>query len=103
MFGPLTPSPAPITSDAVRAVLLDDRMDRGPACMACHDVGCTQCTRPLLPARQPAGVLGALAEDIKPDPLAYGPTGWADEPAAPAMPTPSTFARFLARLRGGTR
>jgi hypothetical protein len=107
MFGPLTPAPAPITSDAVRAVLLDDREDRGPACMACHDIGCVQCTRPPLPVRTHA----APIEQPKPNP---GPDAGdqADEkpkPAAPAVvpavvaPSPSTFARLLTRLRGGAR
>lgn len=100
-YGPLIPAPAPLTAAAVRTVLLDD----APAELR-------ESPRPALPTR--------------PDPLAYGPSGYvcgcgkpahsnltpcqADEepkPAEPApavtVPSPSTFARFLARIRGGAR
>jgi hypothetical protein len=91
-YGPLIPAPAPLTAAAVRAVLAP--VDPDPQCMECHDIGCTACVRPPLPARpvlrSPAAATTATVYEPKPD----------ERPAA-AVPSPSTFARFLARIRGG--
>lgn len=95
-YGPLIPAPAPLTAAAVRAVLAPEVPD--PQCMACHDVGCTVCVRPPLPARpvlrSPAATAGtATVSEPKP----------AEPAPAVTVPSPSTFARFLARIRGGAR
>jgi hypothetical protein len=96
MFGPLTPAPAPLTAADVRAILATE--DRDPQCMACHDIGCTACVRPPLPARpvlrSPAATAGtATVSEPKP----------AEPDPAVTLPSPSTFACFLARIRGGAR
>jgi hypothetical protein len=88
-YGPLIPAPAPLTSAVLRAVLAPEAPD--PQCKDCQDVGCPTCVRPPLPTRpvlhSPAATVGALT---------------AVAAAGPAA-TPSTFARLLTRLRGGTR
>lgn len=107
-YGPLIPAPREIThADRVAAVTTCARTT-APASES----------RPTLPVRTPA----ATTPEAKPDPLAYGLRGYRcgcgkpahsnlvpcrpdTDPATPAapVPSPSTFARLLTRLRGGAR
>ncbi|MEW2635982.1 phiSA1p31-related protein [Streptomyces sp. NPDC048389] len=107
-YAPLIPAPRDVTP-----------AERIAALTACaRTTAASAEDQPPLPVRTPAATTPAAT----PDPLAYGLNGYRcgcgkpahsnlvpcrpdTEPAPPAapVPSPSTFARILARLRGGTR